>query len=96
MDFIISNIELEKIIAKSTEIGFQRGLETVGAAPRFVSQNYAYKRFLKARVKNWVENNLIKPAPNGNGKTSTVYYEYAKLLELEASNTIIIRKAYNK
>ena len=94
MDLIISQSELIKLIAGSTEIGFQRGLETAGTAPKFISQNAAYTRFQKARVRTWVENELIHPKHNGNGRNSTIYYEYARLLELEMSDNIIVRKAY--
>jgi hypothetical protein len=45
-------------------------------------------------VQNWVGDGLIVPRPNGNGRTSTVYYDYARLLELDASDRIVIRKAY--
>ena len=92
MEYQISKLELTNILAIATQIGFQRGLESVGEAPRFVSQNKAYNRFLKSRVQTWVRNGWIKPTTNGNGKTSTVFYEYARLMELDASDKIVIHK----
>jgi hypothetical protein len=54
----------------------------------------SHEAFKRTRVKNRVSDGLISGKPNGNGKTSTVYYEYSKLLELDASEEIKIRKPY--
>jgi hypothetical protein len=86
--------EICALLAKAVEIGVKKGLETSGASPKYVSQNKAYKLFCRSRVCNWVNDGLIAGKPNGNGKTSTVYYEYARLLVLDASDRIVIRKAY--
>ena len=94
MSYQVSKIELENLIAAATLIGFQRGLESIGKRPRLVSQNKAYQQFLKARVQTWVKDGRIIPTTNGNGKTSTVYYDYGKLLELDTSDKIIIHKSF--
>jgi hypothetical protein len=86
--------EISTLLSKAVEIGVEKGLEAAGSSPRFISQNKAHKLFHKSRVYNWVNDGLIVGKPNGNGRTSTVYYEYARLLELEASDKIVIRKAY--
>ena len=94
MEYQITSQEVAKLIATGCEVGFQRCMELVGERPRFISQSKAYKRFTCARVRNWVADGLIKPKPNGNGKTSTIQYELLKLMELDASEKIIIRKPY--
>lgn len=93
MLYQISRKEVEELIASGIAIGVQRALESVCERPRYISQNKAYKRFRKARVQQWVERGLVKPMPNGKGKTSTVNYELAQLLEAEACETIIIYKS---
>ncbi|MDR0573031.1 MAG: hypothetical protein LBG96_03195 [Tannerella sp.] len=95
MDYQIAPEELEKILTIAVRIGAQKGLEEIGERPKYVSQNKAYKKFTKARVRNWVEDGRIKPVKNGNGKTSTVQYNFTRLMELDASDTIIIRKVYD-
>jgi len=94
MDFVISNIMLEKLIAQGVEIGFQKGLESIGGMEKYWSQNKAYNRFGRNNIINWVRDGRYKPMVGGNGRNSTKLYDYSKLLELEAANTIVIRKAY--
>jgi hypothetical protein len=90
----ISKRELENLLATATAIGVRRGLEYAGEMPRLISLNRAYKQFCKARVQTWIKDGRIKTTTNGNGKTSTVYLDYAKLLELDASDVVIIHKSY--
>jgi hypothetical protein len=94
MDYVITPREMEKLLAAGFLAGFQKCLEELGQKPRYISQNKAYREFKKIRVQNWVEDGLIKPKPNGGGRTSTIQYEYSRLLELDTSDTIVIRKAY--
>jgi len=91
-EFIISRKEVIKLISESVQIGFQKSMETVGKKPKYLSQRKAYALFKQPRVENWVKDGFISGKPNGNGKNSTVYYEYAKLMELDASDRIVIRK----
>ena len=93
MDYIITPNETEKLLSRAFAIGFQRGLETAGAAPQYVSQNAAFKRYGKGRVLGWVESGQLIRKPSGGGKTSTVFYEAARLQQLDAANCIVIRKA---
>jgi hypothetical protein len=93
-DLIISKREAEQLLTSAFQVGFQRGLETLGERPKYISQNRAFRMFKRSRVKNWVANGLIQPLPNGCGKTSTIQFELAKLMTLDASNRIVIRKAY--
>jgi len=92
----ISQIEMVKLLSESVQIGYQKAMEISGKAPKYISQHKAYQMFNSGRVKGWVSAGLIVAKPNGNGKKSTINYEYAKLMELDASNRIIIRKPYNK
>jgi hypothetical protein len=94
MELYMSKREMTDLLAEAVRIGVEKGLENTGEAPKYVSQSRAYKLFCRSRVNNWVSDGLIVPKPNGNGKTSTVFYEYARLLELDASDRIIVRKAY--
>ena len=95
MDFIISRNETIKLLSEAFQIGFQKGCESDSPSPKYISQHKAHKKFTKSRVQNWVNDGLIAGKPNGNGKTSTVHYEYAKLMELDMSEKIVIRKPYN-
>jgi hypothetical protein len=94
MELYMSRDEMTRLLANAVEIGVKKGLEATGTSPKLISQNKAYRRFRRSRVQNWVGDGLIVPRPNGNGRTSTVYYDYARLLELDASDRIVIRKAY--
>jgi hypothetical protein len=94
MEVYMSRGEVAELLAEAVRIGVEKALEAAGVSPRYISQNKAYKRFHRSRVLNWVNDGLIAGKPNGNGKTSTVFYDYAKLLELDASDRIVIRKAY--
>ncbi len=92
MDYIIATDEVEKILSRAFEIGFQRGIEATDGRLRLISQRKAYAAFGTSRVIGWVEAGKLKRKPGGNGKNSTVYYEVAELMKLEAANTIVIRK----
>jgi hypothetical protein len=94
LDFYCTRRELLNLLKEATKIGYVKGMEDAGKAPKYISQNRAYKAFKKPRVQAWVNDGFILGKPNGNGRTSTVYYEYAKLLELDASEEIKIRKPY--
>jgi hypothetical protein len=85
---------MAELLSDAVAIGVQKGLEATGAAPKYISQNRAHKLFKRSRVRNWVNDGMIAGKPNGNGRCSTVFYEYAKLLELDASDRIFIRKIY--
>ena len=93
MLYQITKRELEKLLAVATQVGFQRALETVGKKPRVISQNKAHIQFCKSRVQTWIKDGRIIPTTNGNGRTSTIFLDYAKLLELDASEKIIIHKS---
>jgi hypothetical protein len=92
MLYQISDKEIQELIAIGTQIGIQRGLEFIGEKPRVISQNRAYRQFTQGRLKNWIKEGRISAMPNGNGKTSTKYYDYATLLALDQSDKIIIHK----
>jgi hypothetical protein len=94
LDFYCSKKEVLDLLSAVSKIGYEKGLIETGKAPKYISQNKAYRLFMKSRVRNWVNDGLISGKPNGNGRTSTVYYEYARLLELDASEVIRIRKPY--
>ncbi|MDR1348021.1 MAG: hypothetical protein LBJ63_06280 [Prevotellaceae bacterium] len=93
LDFYCTQSEIIDLLAKVSEVFYNKGKIDAGA-PKYITQNKAYRHFEKSRVKNWVSDGLISGKPNGKGKTSTVYYEYSKLLELDASEKIKIRKPY--
>lgn len=94
VDYVISAAELDRLLSRAVEIGVQRGYAAIGQTKESLSQNKAFQIYGKARVKNWVDAGLITPSKGGNGKTSTVYYSAARLMELKASNEIVIRKIY--
>ncbi|MDR2816067.1 MAG: hypothetical protein LBB62_05125 [Proteiniphilum sp.] len=94
LEYYLTEKDMSGLLERAVEIGVGKGLEYAGTVSRYISQNEAYRRFRKSRVRNWVKDGMIKGKPNGNGKTSTVYYEFARLLELDASDKIVIRKAY--
>jgi len=91
----ISRKEMIELLSESFKVGFQKAAENSVKRTKYISQNKAYHDFKKSRVQNWVRDGLIAGKPNGNGKTSTVYFEYSKLMELDASDKIVIRKPYN-
>ena len=96
----ISRDEMVKLLSESFQIGFKKAMElSQNKKKRFldkdISQNRAHELFTRSRVENWVRDGLILGVKNGNGKNSTVFYEYAKLMELDASKKIVIRKPYN-
>jgi len=96
MDYLLTPHEAEKLLSRAFQVGFQRGLETSGKASKYMSQNKAWKMYGRGRVQGWVEAGLLQRKPAGNGKTSTVHYETAKLMELDTANVIVIRKSYTK
>ena len=94
MEYCISREELIQILAIATEMGFRKGLESLGEKCKYISHNQASKLLTRARLENFVKDGLIKPKINGNGKTSTKLYNVVELMLLDASNKIIIRKGY--
>lgn len=90
----ISHIEMIQLLSESYQIGYRKAREDLGKQPKYISQNKAYALFMRSRVQNWVLDGLINGKPNGNGKTSTIFYEYSKLMELDTSDRIVIRKPY--
>jgi hypothetical protein len=94
LQYYMTPEEAEKLLSRSVEIGFQRGLETAGVKSKYITQNKAYALFRRSRVEHWVQDGLIRPKYSGNGKTSTIWYEYAQLLKLDVSTAIVIRKGY--
>ena len=90
----ISNDNLSKLLQRFEEIGYQRCREDYCIAPRYISLNKAYVRFGKTTVNNWMKEGKIEYQTEGNGKNSTKKLELSKLLLLEASKTIVIRKPY--
>jgi hypothetical protein len=93
MDIYVSRNDIVKLISEAVSIGFRKGLELSGMESKYISKNKAHKIFGKVRVNQWIADGDIKPKYNGNGETSTINLEYSKLLELDASETIKIRKS---
>jgi hypothetical protein len=91
----ISQLEVEKLLSKSFRIGYQEAMAEAGERPKYISQNRAYRTYGKSRVQNWVAAGLLAVKPNGNGKTSTKQYEQTRLMTLDASNAIVIRKPWS-
>ena len=90
--YYATETEMEKLISAGVEIGIQKALEAVGEKPKHISQNKAWKVYGKCRVQGWVAAGLIEKKPGGGGRTSTILYETARLMELDARNAIVIRK----
>ncbi|MDR2407947.1 MAG: hypothetical protein LBE13_07540 [Bacteroidales bacterium] len=91
----MSKEETYKLLSRSFEEGFKRGVEFVSMTPEFISRNQANKKFNPACVKKWIEEGKITGKPLGNGKTSKTLFSLAKLRELSLSEEIVIRKPYN-
>ena len=75
-----------KMIVTAFQVGFQRAMETVGEKPQYISQSKAWKIYGRGRIERWVAAGLIQQKQAGGGKTSTIRYEVARLMELDASN----------
>jgi hypothetical protein len=95
MEIYMSKHDVITILSEGVQMGFKLALETLGESPKNITQNKAHKIFGRSRVENWVKDGLIAGKPNGNGRNSTIFYEYAKLMQLDASERIKIRKPYN-
>jgi hypothetical protein len=93
-DFFCTKKEMLHLLSEVRKLGYLDGLQDAGKAPKSISRNNANRLFSKSRVQNWINDGLITGKPLGNGKTSTVYYDYARLMELDASEVIKIRKPY--
>jgi hypothetical protein len=85
--------ELGKLISKAVEIGIQKGQEMTADRSKYMSQNKAFRLYGKGRVRKWVDAGLIAPRTGGNGRNSTIYYETATLMIIDASNRISVQKS---
>ena len=94
MDYVLSKTELDRLLATEREVTIIKTLALLGIKTDRVSQNKAEKIVGgKAKLANAVKEGRITPIPNGNGKTSTVLYDYARLIEIRNSEKIYIHKA---
>lgn len=95
MDYQISKIEIDRLFSTVQEATVIRTLSALDVIPDRVSQNKAAKIVGgKAKLANFIKEGRIKPYSKGNGKTGTVLFDYAKLIELKNSSEIIIHKPY--
>ena len=94
MEYLLSKTEIDQLLANEREITIVKTLALLGIKTDRVSQNKAEK-IVGGRVKlaNAVKEGRIKAISNGNGKTSTVLYDYARLIEIRNSEKIIIHKS---
>jgi hypothetical protein len=92
LEYYCTKREIEDLLSCASKIGYIKGLGDVGKISKYISRNRAYKVFTKARIRRWVNEGLLLPKYSGNGKTSTIYYEYLKIVELDMSDEIKIRK----
>ena len=90
----VSRLDMIHLLSEAVQIGYMKASEDLGKRPKYISQNKAYNLFRKSRVENWVNEGLITGQSNGNGKTSTVYYDVSKLKILDTSDKIVIKKPY--
>ncbi|MDR2148533.1 MAG: hypothetical protein LBE91_18990 [Tannerella sp.] len=88
MDYKISKSDMLELLAKASEIGFQRGKEHVN--DKYISKNKAFRIFGRGRIEEWISEGSIKIRTSGRGNTAKRYLEYAKLLELDASEKLTI------
>ena len=94
MEYYCTKKELRALLGAASKIGYIKGLTEAAVLPKYVSKKQAYTVFTSERVRQWVRDLLITPKPLGNGKTSKILYEYARLVELDAIEEIKIRKPY--
>ena len=82
----IDSNNTHKMIVTAFQVGFQRAMDTVGEKLMHISQNKAWKIYGRKRVEGWIADGLIPQKQEGKGKTSTIRYEVARLMELDSSN----------
>jgi hypothetical protein len=92
LEYYSTRKEIEELLSCASKIGYIKGLGDAGKISKYISRNRAYKVFTPARIRRWVNEGLLLPKYSGKGKTSTIYYEYLKILELDMSDEIKIRK----
>jgi len=98
--FQISKQELLKIIGVGRETAVIETLTSLGMLPSKVSKNKAEKILgSKTALKKFIENGDIKPytpirkvKTKGEKSTSTVLFDYARLIELKNLERIIVYK----
>jgi hypothetical protein len=93
-EYYCTRKEMYDLLSAASKIGYIKGLTDVMKIPKYISQNKANTLFKKSRVKNWVNDGLITPKYGENGKTSTIFFDYAELQALDMSDAIKIRKPY--
>jgi hypothetical protein len=89
--------ELVALMTEAYETGFKACMEMIADSEkqfskRWLSERKAKEMFGSARLKNWVEDGDIVPQTTGNGRNSKKMYDYKRLLTLDATETIKIRK----
>jgi hypothetical protein len=86
------------MLSEACRLGYERGMVDAGLHDGYISANRARKRFGAQMVRRWVREGLLVGHKNG-GNTSTVNYSVQRLLELEASERLIVPadiKSFNK
>ena len=96
LDFYCSKVELRNLLTETRKLGYKEGLREGKGKSKYISQNAARKELGASRLKHWMNDGIISFKTNGEGKNSRKYFEYSKLLELDSSEKIKIRKVYLK
>ena len=91
-ELILSPQSVAQILLLGMNAGRQFMHEQMGKDSKYISQNKACKIYGKGRVQGWVEAGLLKRIHSGGGEGSTILYERAALMALDASNKIVFRK----
>ena len=96
IDYCFPKAELFNLLTKAIEIGKQLGQQELGEKSKYISAREAGRLFTVSRVRNWINDGAIKVKSNGMGRNSKKYLELSKLMALDASEIIKIRKTYRK
>jgi len=93
MDVVLSIEAIQSLISNAVQIGFQKAMETASVLPKDTSRNKAWKRYGRMRIDRWEAAGLLHGRKLGDGKTSTIYYNTARLMELDAADIMVVGKS---
>lgn len=80
MTITLELFELKNLCMEMAELGAAKYAATQAPAGDLIKQRAAYREFGEARVKSWVNRNLVSPVRVGCAKNSPLKYSRADLI----------------
>lgn len=89
MQVVIDVMQLRHMLREAAELGVANYIKTMRPKDDTVSQREAYRLYGAARVKKWLDDNLVTAMKQGSSENCKMLYSMAELMAADKTERLL-------